>query len=120
MNVKTVAAGSGLLGGLVWIVAAGMGWGDDPLTGTSHTLWLVGYGLFVVCAGLSGYSLVTGAPVWLRAVVTLGAGALAAVVVLSFAPELEVPALPVMVGGVLLILASAAAFLVIRRTGQTT
>lgn len=120
MNVKTVAAGSGLLGGLVWIVAAGMGWGDDPLTGTSHTLWLVGYGLFVVCAGLSGYSLVPGAPVWLRAVVTLGAGALAAVVVLSFAPELEVPALPVMVGGVLLILASAAAFLVIRRTGQTT
>lgn len=106
MNVKTVAAGCGVLGGLGWVVAAGMGWGDDPLTGTAHTLWLVGFALFVLCAGLAGYSLVTGAPVWLRAVATLGAGALAAVVVLSFAPELEVPALPVAVGGVLLALAA--------------
>ena len=120
MDVKTVAAGSGALGGLVWVVAAGMGWGDDPLTGTSHTLWLVGYGLFVLCAGLAGYSLVTGAPVWLRMVATFGAGALAAVVVLSFAPELEVPALPVMVGGVLLVLAAGAGLMALRRTGQTT
>ena len=119
MNVKTVAAVAGLLGGLVWIVAAGMGWADDPLAGTPDTLWLVGYGLFVLCAGLAGYSLVTGAPVWLRAVATFGAGALAAVVVLSFAPELEVPALPVMIGGALLLLASGAALAMLRRTGQT-
>ena len=120
MNVKTVSAVAGLLGGSVWIVAAGTGWGDDPLTEISHTLWLVGYGLFVLCAGLAGYSLVTGAPVWLRGVVTFGAGALAAVVVLSFAPELEVPALPVLVGGILLAVVSGVGLAITRRTGQTT
>jgi hypothetical protein len=120
MDVKKVAAGSGLLGGVLWIVAAAMGWGDDPLTGTSDTLWLVGYGLFVLCSGLAGYSLVTGAPVWLRAVATFGAGALAASVVLSFAPELEVPATPVMVGGILLVLASGGALGLLTRTGKTT
>ncbi len=109
MIVRTMAAVTGLLGGVVWIVAAVLGWGDDPLVDLPDTLWLVGYGLFVVCAAASGYTLVTTAPLWLRAVVTLGTGALAAVVVLSFAPELEVPAIPVLVGGVLLALASLVA-----------
>jgi len=108
MSVRTASSSLGLLGGLVWIAGALLGWGDDPVTDTADLLWLIGLTLLVVSGGLAGYALVASAPLWLRAVVTVCSAALVGVVVTTLAPDLEIAATPLLVAGVLLLLAAGA------------
>ncbi len=73
MNLTRAAAGAAVLGGLVWVAAAVLAWGEDvnPVAGA------LGAVLFLLTFGAIGYSLVDRAPVWLRAVVCVATPALA-------------------------------------------
>ena len=62
MNVSRAAAMAAVLGGLVWLVAAVLDWGQDvnPIVYTIGLVWFL-----VALMGL-GYGLVEKAPVWLQ------------------------------------------------------
>lgn len=104
MTVRTIAAALGLAGGLVWVLAGALGWGESPVTGPAATLATFGVLVLAAAGSFGGYCLVPTAPVWLRAVVTLGAGALVALVAISIAPGLEFPGSLLLGVGVLLLL----------------
>ncbi|MGN6575028.1 MAG: hypothetical protein ACTHKG_05020 [Nocardioides sp.] len=73
MTVSRVGAVAAVLGGLLWIVAGVIGWGDEPI---NQPLYVAGLVLLVVAFAALGYALVATAPVWLRAVVTIATPAL--------------------------------------------
>ncbi len=116
MNVRTVTALLALVGGLVWAAAGAVGWGDDPVTGAANTLALLGFVVLALAGAGLGYALVTTAPVWLRAVVTVCAGALVALVVTSIAPDLDFPATVLVVAGVVVALLGGLGLALGRRT----
>lgn len=115
MRVRTVSSSLGLVGGLLWVVGAVLGWGDDPVADTADLLWLVGFGLLVLTGGLAGYALVATAPLWLRVVVTVCSAALVGVVATSLAPDLEIASTPLLVAGAVVLLGSLAGLAAARK-----
>lgn len=89
-----------ILGGLVWIVAAVVSWGDDEL---NPALYVAGVVLLVAAFAALGYSLVATAPVWLRAVVTVATPLLGLMVWLILRDSIPADYVAAVVGGVLLL-----------------
>ena len=76
-----LAAGAALLGGLLWIVHALLGGGDDPLPATLH---FVGLACIVLAAAVFGSTLVKSDAVAMRITVGLASGLLALALVEAF------------------------------------
>ena len=98
MNVSRAAAMAAVLGGLVWLVAAVLDWGQDvnPIVYTIGLVWFL-----VALMGL-GYGLVEKAPVWLRAVVSVATPLLGYGVWFTISDAFTSNYLPVLVAGLLL------------------
>jgi hypothetical protein len=105
MNVSRAAAVAAVLGGLVWIVAAVVDWGQDvnPVVSTVGLVWFL-----LALAGV-GYSLVAQAPVWLRAVVTVATPLLGYGIWFTVVDAFADSALPVLVSGLVLLALGAVA-----------
>ncbi len=115
---RLVMAGLLLAGGVLAVLAGVLGSGDDPIDGAAEVLWLLGVVLGLFGAGAGGYSLVTGAPYWLRCVVSAGSAGLAAVVLTSVMPDLETGSTGAVVVGLLAALVGGAVYLGVRRTQE--
>ena len=100
MSVSRLGSIAAVVGGVVWIIAALLAWGEDEL-GTA--LYVVGFVLLVAAFAALGYALVATAPVWLRAVVTLATPALGAMVWLILKDAIPQAYVAAVVGGVLLL-----------------
>ena len=112
MNASRWASVAALLGGVAWVVSAVLGWGAEP----HEVSYLVGLGLLVVALAFSGSSLVATAPVWLRAVVSVATPALGYTIWLVVIDSVSTDYLPVLVAGVVLIVAGGIG---LGRSGQT-
>ena len=99
MNVSRAAAMAAVLGGLVWLVAAGLDWGQDvnPIVYTVGLIWFL-----VALMGL-GYGLVEKAPVWLRVVVSVATPLLGYGVWFTISDAFSSNYLPVLAAGLLLV-----------------
>ena len=99
MNVSRAAAMAAVLGGLVWLVAAALDWGQDvnPIVYTIGLVWFL-----VALMGL-GYGLVDKAPVWLRAVVSVATPLLGYGAWFTVSDAFTSNYLPVLVAGLLLV-----------------
>ena len=100
MTVSRVGAVAAVLGGLGWIVAGVLAWGDETV---SQPLYVAGLVLLVVAFAALGYALVATAPVWLRAVVTLATPALGLMVWLILRDSLSEYVAAVTGGALLLV-----------------
>jgi hypothetical protein len=100
MSVSRLGSFAAVLGGAAWIVAALLAWGEDEL---GAALYLGGFALLVAAFAALGYALVSTAPVWLRAVVTLATPALGAMVWLIIKDAIPQAYVAAVVGGVLLV-----------------
>jgi hypothetical protein len=100
MTVSRVGAVAAVLGGLAWIVAGALAWGEDAL---DRPLYVTGLVLLVVAFAALGYALVATAPVWLRAVVTVATPALGTMVWLILRDSLADPVAAVTGGALLLV-----------------
>ncbi len=100
MTVSRVGAVAAVLGGLLWIVAGALGWGDDVL---NQSLYVAGLGLLVVAFAALGYALVASAPIWLRVVVTIATPALGLMVWLILRDSVPSEYVAAVSGGVLLL-----------------
>jgi hypothetical protein len=107
MTVSRVGAVAAVLGGLLWIVAGALAWGDDTI---NQPLYVAGLVLLLVAFLALGYALVATAPVWLRAVVTLATPALGLMVWLILRDSLSEYVASV-TGGVLLLAGGGIALL---------
>lgn len=110
MQIRVVAAALGALAGLLWILAAVLGWGEDPVAADARAVSLVGLAVLLVASGLWGYTLAPNAPLWLRAVVVAGTASLVAAVLGILLPQYDAAAgvllaagLVVTVGGATLV-----------------
>jgi hypothetical protein len=103
MNASRAGAVVAVLGGLVWVVGGVLDHGQDVDT-VVYAVGLVGV---VVAFGVVGYRLVDHAPVWLRAVVCLATPALACAVWVAVVDAFDADWLPLVVGGVLLLVGGA-------------
>lgn len=101
MSVSRLGSTAALLGGLVWVVAAFLAWGDDQVDGALHA---VGLAFLLVASATLGYRLVATAPLWLRAVVTAATPALGAMVWLLLRDAFGPGSVSAVVGGLLLLL----------------
>jgi hypothetical protein len=99
MSVSRLGSVAALLGGLVWVAAAVLSWGDAEL---NRGLYLAGLVLLVASFAALGYSLVATAPVWLRAVVTIATPLLGLMVWLILRDSIPADYVAAVVGGVLL------------------
>lgn len=106
MTISRVGSLAAVLGGLVWIVAAVIGWGDDEL---DQPLYLAGLVLLVLAFVALGYALVSSAPVWLRVVVAVATPLLGLMVWLILRDSLSSEYVAVLAGGVLLLVGGAIA-----------
>ena len=99
MNVSRAAAMAAVLGGLVWLVAAALDWGQDvnPIVYTIGLVW------FLVALMGIGYGLVDKAPVWLRAVVSVATPLLGYGVWFTISDAFASNYLPVLAAGLLLV-----------------
>lgn len=100
MTVSRLGSIAAVLGGVAWIAAALLAWGEDEL---GAALYYAGFALLVVAFAALGYALVSTAPVWLRAVVTLATPALGAMVWLILDDAIPQAYVAAVVGGVLLL-----------------
>lgn len=78
-----LAATAALLGGVLWIIHALLGGGDDPLASTLH---FVGMACVIVASAVFGSTLVKSDAVGMRVVVGLASGLLALSMVEAFRP----------------------------------
>ena len=99
MNLSRAAAAAAVLGGLVWLVAGLLDWGQD-VNAVASTLGLVCFLLALM--GL-GYHLVDQAPVWLRAVVTVATPLLGYGVWFTVSDAFTSNYLPVLLAGLLML-----------------
>ena len=99
MTVSRLGAVAAVLGGLLWIVAGALAWGEDSV---NQPLYVAGLALLVVAFAALGYALVATAPVWLRAVVTIATPALGLMVWLILRDSLA-EYVAAVTGGVLLL-----------------
>lgn len=100
MTVSRLGSIAAVLGGVAWVAAALLAWGEDEL---HQALYLAGFALLVAAFASMGYALVATAPVWLRAVVTLATPALGAMVWLILKDAIPQVYVAAVVGGVLLV-----------------
>jgi hypothetical protein len=107
MNVARAAAVAAVLGGLVWIAAAVVDWGQDvnPVVSTVGLVWFL-----LALAGV-GYSLVDRAPVWLRAVVSVATPLLGFGVWFTLVDAFTDSALPVLLSGLVMLAAGGVTLL---------
>jgi hypothetical protein len=101
MSASRWGSVAALLGGVAWVASAVLGWGGEQ----DQVSYLVGLGLVVIALGFGGYALVATAPVWLRAVVAVATPALGLSVWLVVMDSVTPGYLPVVLGGVVLIVA---------------
>jgi hypothetical protein len=96
-SMTTLRAGShaAALGGLLWVVAGLAGWGGDP----QKLLYAAGSVCLAGAFGVAGYALVTSAPVWLRAVISVATPAFGAMVWVSLRSAFADDFLVVLVAG---------------------
>jgi hypothetical protein len=99
MNVSRAASVAAVLGGLVWLVAALLDWGQDP----NPVAYTVGLVWFLLALAGMGYALVDHAPVWLRAVVSVATPLLGYGVWFTIDDAFTSSYLPVLVGSLLLL-----------------
>jgi peptidoglycan/LPS O-acetylase OafA/YrhL len=105
MRTSKIAAFAAILAGLVWIASGALSWDKVGLTDSSTTLWWTGLGLFALASALTGYSSVTNSPIWLKALVFLGAAAVGGSVVSMLDTEMDNAHLVIAVlGAVVLVL----------------
>ena len=104
MRTSKIAALVAILAGAAWIASGVLSWDEDGLTDLSAQLWWGGLGAFSLASALTGYSAVTNSPVWLKAIVFVGAAALGGSVVSSLDTDLENAHLIIAAGGVVLVL----------------
>jgi hypothetical protein len=83
MPPAKLAASAAVLGGVLWVVHAVIGGGDDPL---ATTLFFVGMAALVVAAAVFGTSLVKSNAVAMRGVVGVASGLLMISLVEAFRP----------------------------------
>ena len=79
MTANRVASVAGILGGLLWLVKAGLIWGNGGTNtdeGIVAVFYLAGLLVLAVAALAAGYAVVTTAPIWLRALVSVATLAL--------------------------------------------
>ncbi len=81
MSSAKISASAALLGGVLWLLHALLGGGDDPLAGTLH---LVGLACLLVAAAVFGSSLVKSDAIGMRVVVGLASGLLALSMIEAF------------------------------------
>jgi hypothetical protein len=99
MSVSRTAATAAVLGGLVWLVAAALDWGQD----VNPVVYTVGLVWFLVASMGLGYGLVAKAPVWLRAVVSVATPLLGYGVWFTISDAFTSNYLPVLAAGLLLV-----------------
>lgn len=99
MTSGRAASIAAVLGGLVWVAAAALDWGDD----VNPIAYLVGLVWFVVSLAALGYSLTAKAPVWLRGIVSLATPALGFMVWVTLRDPFLTNDLPVGVAGVMMV-----------------
>jgi len=105
MRTSKIAALVAILAGAAWITSGVLSWDEEGLTDLSTQLWWGGLGAFSLASALTGYSAVTKSPIWLKAIVFLGAAALGGSVVASLDTDLaNAPLIIAAGGGVLLLL----------------
>jgi uncharacterized membrane protein len=80
---------AGLVAGTIWAALALVSWEQEKTSATDEQLWLIGLVCFVIGAAIGGYAVVPRAPVWLRGIVTGGAGLLGYGVVTSLLEALD-------------------------------
>ncbi|MBS2939486.1 hypothetical protein KDN32_17225 [Nocardioides sp. J2M5] len=83
MPLAKLAAPLALVGGLLWIVRALLGGGDDPLAGTLH---FVGLACLLASAGAFGTTLVRSDALGMRVVVGLASALLVLSLIEAFRP----------------------------------
>lgn len=83
MRTKLPALLAVLAAGL-WVAAGAVSWDRAGLSDTSEMLWWAGLGVFALASAFTGYASVTDSPLWLKAVVFVGAGALGGSVLSAF------------------------------------
>ena len=79
MTASRVASAAGVLGGVLWLVKVGLIWangGANTDEGIVAVFYLAGLLALAVAALAAGYAVVTTAPIWLRAVVSVATLAL--------------------------------------------
>ena len=99
MSVSRTAATAAVLGGLVWLVAAALDWGQD----VNPVVYTVGLVWFLLASMGLGYGLVAKAPVWLRAVVSVATPLLGYGVWFTISDAFTSNYLPVLAAGLLLV-----------------
>jgi hypothetical protein len=95
MNPTRAAALAAVLGGLVWVVAALVDWGENA----NPVVYGVGLVWFLLALAAMGYVLVEKAPVWLRAVVCVATPALGYAVWATVREAFDTDHLPMLVAG---------------------
>ncbi len=81
MSTAKLSASAALLGGVLWILHAVLGAGNDPLSGTLH---FVGLACVLVAAAVFGSSLVKSDAIVMRVVVGLASALLALSLIEAF------------------------------------
>lgn len=101
MSVSRLGSVAAVLGGVAWIVAAVLAWGEGEPSGALHD---AGFALLVVALAALGYALVATAPVWLRVLVAAATPALGTMVWLIVEGVIAQAYVAAAIGGVLLLL----------------
>lgn len=83
MPPAKLAAALALLGGVLWIVRALLGGGDDPVPSTLH---FIGLGCLIIGSAVFGTTLVKSDAVGMRVVVGLASGLLTLSLISAFRP----------------------------------
>ena len=105
MSPSRVAAIVALVGGLLWIAAAVLGWGADAKT----LVYYPGLAAFLIALAGFGYSLVDHAPGWLRFVVSLATPLLGLTGWVTVVDVMASNAMIVLVAGIALLIAGLVA-----------
>lgn len=118
MRTSKMAALVALLAGLVWVAAGVLARGGDGLDPDAERLWWAGLGVFALASALAGYAGATKAPLWLKVVVFVGAGALGGSVLATVDTQSSSADLVALGAGALLVLVGLIALVTGRRTRQ--
>ena len=118
MRLTKLAALVAVLAGGAWIAAGVLSWDETGLSDESKQIWWGGLGAFALASALLGYASVTSSPIWLRAIVFLGAAALGGSIVASFDIDMEQAPVVVVSGGGAVLLAGLVGLVVRRRSSE--
>lgn len=112
--MRKIAALAAIIAGGVWIASGVLSWDESGLSDLSTQLWWGGVGAFGLTSALVGLATATRAPMWLRILLFVCAGALGGSVVSVLETDrAEAPMILVVGGGALVLLGLVG--LVVRR-----